>query len=139
MEKLMYKEIYEKLKSYGQEHLLKFWNELPEKQKKILINQLNSIDWKNVDKLIKSHVLRTPDHNIPVDLAPAPFFPIVPKDKEQETLYNNAIKKGKELLSSGKVAAFTVAGGQGTRLGFDAITTFLSASVFISEALNHAR
>lgn len=32
---------------------------------------------------------------------------------------NRAAQRGRELLSAGKVAAFTVAGGQGTRLGYD--------------------
>jgi UDP-N-acetylglucosamine/UDP-N-acetylgalactosamine diphosphorylase len=34
-------------------------------------------------------------------------------------LFDRATSLGQELLRSGKVAAFTVAGGQGTRLGFD--------------------
>ncbi len=34
-------------------------------------------------------------------------------------LYADADNRGRELLSAGKVAAFLVAGGQGTRLGYD--------------------
>ena len=115
----MYKEIHEKLKLYNQQHLLRFWDELSEDQRNILVSQLNGIDWTNIESLIKSHVLRSPDSTIPDDLTPPAFFPIAPEDKTQEELYAEAIKKGKELLFNGRVAAFTVAGGQGTRLGFD--------------------
>src|SRR5439155_11433697 len=37
----------------------------------------------------------------------------------QEKLYADATARGYELVRGGKVAAFLVAGGQGTRLGYD--------------------
>ena len=48
-----------------------------------------------------------------------PYLPSTPATIEQEELYAQAYQHGEELISSGKIAAFTVAGGQGTRLGYD--------------------
>ncbi len=115
----MFDELYGKLKQYGQEHLIDFWNELTDEQKDNLLIQLKEIDWKELDSLIKSYVLKGTDSNIPDDLTPAPYFPLIPEDDDQSEYYIKAIETGKQLLGNGEVAAFTVAGGQGTRLGFD--------------------
>jgi len=56
---------------------------------------------------------------IPSDFTPAPSYNPVPADLQQERRYAQAKELGKELISAGKVAALVVAGGQGTRLGFD--------------------
>ena len=42
-----------------------------------------------------------------------------PENSEQEDLYRQAFEHGEALVRAGKVASFTVAGGQGTRLGYD--------------------
>ncbi|HBM15682.1 MAG TPA: 2-alkenal reductase [Lentisphaeria bacterium] len=115
----MINEISEKLAGFGQEHLLKFWEELSSKEQGILVSQLNDIDWKDLDKLIKEYILKKPDIKIPSDLSPAPFYPLIPKNKEHQELYEQAVIRGKELIAESKIAAFTVAGGQGTRLGFN--------------------
>ena len=112
--------IYDKLKKHKQEQVLKFIDELNPDQSYELLHQLEQLDFDELDKLIAEYVLKTPEIKIPADLKPAPFFPLIPKDTEQEKLYTQAAAKGKELLKAGKVAALTVAGGQGTRLGFDA-------------------
>lgn len=115
----MFKELLDKLSMFGQEHLLKFWNELNQEERSILTAQINEINWNEIDGLIKEYVLKKPVIKIPGDLAPAPFFTLEPKTKKQKELYKEAIGKAKSLLSASKIAAFTVAGGQGTRLGFD--------------------
>lgn len=116
---IMVKELYDRLSKFGQEHLLKFWSELNQEEQGVLSTQINEINWKEIDGLIKEYVLKKPVIRIPDDLAPAPFFTLEPKTKEQKELYTEAIEKAKSLLSASKVAAFTVAGGQGTRLGFN--------------------
>ena len=47
-----------------------------------------------------------------------PVYPRV-ADAGREALYESACRRGHELLAAGKVGAFVVAGGQGTRLGHD--------------------
>jgi UDP-N-acetylglucosamine/UDP-N-acetylgalactosamine diphosphorylase len=51
------------------------------------------------------------------DLAPAPFQPL-PEEGGDPGAWSRARAAGEEALGAGRVAAFTVAGGQGTRLGY---------------------
>ena len=112
-------ELNERLINAGQEHLLTFWNELTDAEKNAFSAQLEEIDFDELKKLIADYVLVKPKTAIPDDLGPAPYFPLVPKNQEQEELYKKAAARGEELLRAGKVSCLTVAGGQGTRLGFD--------------------
>ncbi len=109
----------EMLKKYGQEQVLQFWDELDETGKKQLSAQLDAIDLEHLTELAQEYVMQKPETSIPNDLSPAPFFPLHPRNKEQEELYKKAEKNGRDLIANGKVAALTVAGGQGSRLGFD--------------------
>lgn len=115
----MYQELFSKLKEFNQEHLLSFWNEIDDSGKKQLAGQLNDINWNQLADLIKTCVLNKPEVEVPDDLVPAPYFPLNPPDELYKKLYSKAVAKGVELIASGKVSALTVAGGQGTRLGFD--------------------
>ena len=112
-------ELKERLAAAGQEHLLTWWNELNETEQAAFAAQLEEIDFTELKKLIGEYVLVNPKTAIPDDLGPAPFFPLIPKDDAQEELYEKAKAHGEELLRAGKVSCLTVAGGQGTRLGFD--------------------
>lgn len=107
------------IKSAGQEHLLKYWNELSEEKQKSFAEQLSAVDFSVLPGLIKDYVINRPVTSIPEDLHPAEFFPAVPGNAEQEALYSKAIARGVELLRAGRVCCLTVAGGQGTRLGFN--------------------
>lgn len=115
----MYQELHDKLSKYGQQHLLQFWKELDSSRQENLAGQLNAIDWENLTAQIKTYVLKQPDAAIPHDLSPAPYFPLHPGESDLIELYKKAAAKGHELLHAGKVAALTVAGGQGSRLGYD--------------------
>lgn len=114
----MKNQLLQKLTPYHQEHLLTFWDELSTDEQTKLANQINEMDLENIDSLIPQYVLEKPEQNIPADLMPPPYFPVVPTP-ENEELYQKATALGKKLLSEGKVAFLTVAGGQGTRLGYD--------------------
>lgn len=111
-------ELKTKLSRYGQEHLLRFWPELNAASQRQLQSQLEEIDWEGLQTLIADYVLKTPAVNISGDIQPPRYYPLQPND-EQKKIYVQAQAKGVELLRNGKVAALTVAGGQGTRLGFD--------------------
>ena len=108
------------LKTYGQDHLLRFWHELNAESRQKLLTQLQEIDWANMDKLIKEYILGA--KKLETDLSkavPAPYYPLIPTVADRD-FYERARMHGEGLLRAGKVAGFTVAGGQGTRLGFDA-------------------
>jgi UDP-N-acetylglucosamine/UDP-N-acetylgalactosamine diphosphorylase len=65
-------------------------------------------------------VHNAPDYAPKGDIAPFPVYPLTPDSDDRRALYLQAAEHGERLLAAGKVAAFTVAGGQGSRLGFDA-------------------
>jgi len=106
------------LKARGQEHLLRWWADLGKSDRERLIADIESIPWTVVDGLMDTHVRSAPARAAAADLAPAPVYPQPPVPGD-EAFYAEAVETGHELLRAGKVAAFTVAGGQGTRLGYD--------------------
>ena len=112
-------EMRHKLRKYGQEHLLTFWDELDTPKSDALLEQLGAIDFEQLQGLIEQFVNDTPPEFTGADIAPPPVLPHKPADTEQAELYGRAKDRGNELLARGKVAACVVAGGQGTRLGFD--------------------
>lgn len=103
----------------GQGHLLRFLPELDAADGERLAAQLTAIDWTEIIRLIREHVLAKPTVAIAANLRPAGYFPLVPMDDAQRDLYRRAEARGVELIREGRVAALTVAGGQGTRLGYD--------------------
>jgi UDP-N-acetylglucosamine/UDP-N-acetylgalactosamine diphosphorylase len=100
---------------YSQEHVFQYWNELNDAEKKILLDQLSGIDFYLVNKL---HESRNRLANESSEFEPADYISL-PKTMEQNEDIEKALRKGNEYISSGKVAVLLVAGGQGTRLGFD--------------------
>ena len=105
-------DIKSKLKKYHQEHLLIKYNELSDEDKEKLLNQIDEIDFDLMKRLYKQA-----QH--PVDLGQVTIEPIEHVDKSKLTTNerNNYEKKGIEAIKYGKLAAVTMAGGQGTRLG----------------------
>ena len=111
--------IMETLRKYGQDFVASKLESLSGEARAKLEKQLSEIDFAELSELIRDYVLQKPVTEIPADLAPAPFFPFPAKDEAQEAYYEKARKEGERLLAEGKVAFLVVAGGQGTRLGFD--------------------
>ena len=107
------------LAAHGQTRLADAWDKMSDAARAKLEKQLAEIDFDDLDRLIREYVLKKPETVIPADLAPAPFFRLNPENEQQKEYYRKAEAKGRELFSSGQVAMLVVAGGQGTRLGFD--------------------
>lgn len=106
------------LKARGQGHVLRWWDELLPAERERLLIDIESIPWDVLDAVVPTHVLTAPNVSAHADLQPARVYPAHPKP-EQNIEYTEARKRGIELIQQGKVTAFTVAGGQGTRLGID--------------------
>lgn len=104
-------EIKWKLKKHNQEHLLNGYDKQPENKQKELLTQLQKIDFELIDNLYR-HTTKG------VDLSNDKIEPIEYLDKYK---LNEKFKEyeliGKKAISEGKLAAVTMAGGQGTRLG----------------------
>jgi UDP-N-acetylglucosamine/UDP-N-acetylgalactosamine diphosphorylase len=110
-----YMPIIEKVYKAKQERVFKYWNKLSKKEKKELIDSLSDI---NFEELKSNFELIKKKEESNKKLEPAKITPI-PKTKEQNKKRTKALKVGRKYLANGKVAAFLVAGGQGTRLGYD--------------------
>ena len=109
----------ETLDAIGQGHVLKFYDELDEAARDRLLTEIEGVDWPEVDALIQTHVKQKPQFKLPESIEPVPWYPYHVND-EVRAKYIEARRVGDQLIKDGKVAAFTVAGGQGSRLGWDA-------------------
>jgi len=107
------------LDEHGQSHLLQFYDELSEAQRETLTRRLSEIDFGLLDELTRKHVLTKPQAGIGGDIQPPEIVPATPEDETQEAEHREARGRGERLIAEGKVAMFVVAGGQGTRLGFE--------------------
>ena len=101
------------LKKYGQEHLLNHYDKLDDAHKKKLLEQINEIDFELVNSLYEStkkEIKNDKDEITPIDYLDK--FKLGDKYRYYEDI-------GKKAIKEGKLAAVTMAGGQGTRLGHD--------------------
>ncbi|MGE4286723.1 MAG: UTP--glucose-1-phosphate uridylyltransferase [Phycisphaerae bacterium] len=112
-----YDDICSKLESIGQKHLVAFWDELNEAQKENLLGQLEALEYECIEGWVRDYVRNDNPLEIPTEFSPAPYFP-APATDNLKGKYAEARAFGEKLISRGKVGAFVVAGGQGTRLGF---------------------
>jgi len=108
----------DKLKSIGQEHVLRFYDKLDNAVQQKLDGQLAAQDLDYIQQLADTQVKVKASLELPLEIKPVSAFPHKP-DTSRRGLYADAERRGRELLRDGKVAAFLVAGGQGTRLGYD--------------------
>lgn len=103
----------------GQGQLLTFYEQLSDAQKRHLLNQIECLDFSQIPAWVANHVKNAQPAAVPEQFEPAPAYPPSPTGPTLKEKYEAARKLGAELISAGKVSAFVVAGGQGTRLGFD--------------------
>ncbi len=113
-----YLEHRRRLEAAGQGHLLRFWNDLSEDARALLLDDLDQVDLERCRPLIETLIRQKPTHETPDAIEPVNALPATP-DEEREATYADARKRGAQAIRSGRVAAFMVAGGQGTRLGYD--------------------
>lgn len=111
------------LASFGQDHVLRFWDELDPEGRNRLIGQLQRLDLPRLALLIDRLVLNaSKDEALAID--PRQVEPVdvrrVPQTDSERVIRRRAADRGEAALAAGEVAAVLVAGGQGTRLGFDA-------------------
>ena len=111
--------IKKNLHRHHQSHLLAFWDRLSGSQRDELLAQIQRLDFVSIERWIRDIIQNEDPHPIRTDFSPPSFYNPYPEGPEQHRKYTRAIELGQELISAGKVAAFVVAGGQGTRLGFD--------------------
>jgi UDP-N-acetylglucosamine/UDP-N-acetylgalactosamine diphosphorylase len=108
-----------KLQPVDQAHVLNFWDKLSQPERDALTNQVESIDWAAMPRLIEQYVRNKPSFTLPPEVQPAPYYPVDPTAPFRPWNRAAAMSTGEAMLRAGQVAAFVVAGGQGSRLGYE--------------------
>jgi len=106
--------------SAGQGQVFAYWETLDAAQQDALLVQAAEIDLAEVARLYETLVVGSHDEGEQdwSKLEPAPFI-AHPAQGGPDAQWAEARAAGEEALKAGRVAAFTVAGGQGTRLGYN--------------------
>lgn len=102
-----------RLRRAGQQHVLQWWDELPDGDRGGLLQQVGRIDLDQIERLVAQHVqgdVAAPAYD---DVEPAPVLRCGTTEGGEQ-----AVRVGRQTLQEGRVAVLLVAGGQGTRLGF---------------------
>ena len=112
-------DLIETFKLAGQGHVFAFWELLNTAQRATLLAQAEEVDLAETKRLYQSLVASKAAANVSLDgLLPAPFEKLPDKGGDAAR-WVQARAVGEAALRAGRVGVFTVAGGQGTRLGYD--------------------
>lgn len=105
-----YNETLEILKKHGQEQLLRYYDELSDESKESLLTQIGHIDWSLLSLLDRKEM----------KVEKGELSPLGALEIDEINARRDEFEKiGIEALKAEKVGAVLLAGGQGTRLGFD--------------------
>ena len=107
-------DITDNLIAAGQEDLAKHLESLSGEARTLLERDIASQNWEELKALHAEKSAANLADNVSADLKPMPF-----KIAVDDLRYDFWKETGEILLGKGQVAAFLVAGGQGSRLGFD--------------------
>src|SRR5260370_24426507 len=104
-------ELRQRLRECCQEQVLAAWDRLKDNERRELVAQLQALDLAQLRQLYdkREHAVHVPSSD---RIAPVPVIGI-------DADVSEARRLGAESLRRGEVAVLLVAGGQGTRLGFD--------------------
>ncbi len=110
-------ELQARLAPWGQEHLLKFWSELSPAQQNELAAEIDAIDFALIKKLAHGDQHVDGAAALLKRAQPPAAFRL---DASQNSITpEQARSAGEAALRSGKIGVLLVAGGQGSRLGFE--------------------
>ena len=101
------------LKKYNQEHLLYFYNDLSQEKQTKLVEQILNINFEKILTLYKNSLKQEDISNI--DISPIPHIEKTKLSSEEVDYYS---KIGEAIIKNNELAIVTMAGGQGTRLGY---------------------
>ena len=106
--------------TFGQAHVFQGFDQLSATDQERLLTQASTVNLPKLHQLITTLVKSrsTPFNKDQLTLQTTPYI-ARPENGGSQTAWDAARRRGEAALRAGKVAAVTVAGGQGTRLGVD--------------------
>ncbi len=107
-----YQEALTKIQQFGQEHLLRYYDEISEAEQKALVDSILNVDFVQMQKLYE--MAKRGEVSGEGVLTP---IPVTEKANVSEAVRASWESFGMKILAGGYFAAVTMAGGQGTRLG----------------------
>lgn len=113
-------DVLKRLARHNQEHLLRWWGALSPAAREGLLAEVEGLPLEALDELVAELV--GPDRAAE-RIDPARVKPVevrrLPRTDADRAAWRQAAAVGEEVLAAGEAAVVLVAGGQGTRLGFD--------------------
>jgi len=125
-----YEKAFKLAKSHGQEHIFKFWEDITSEEQKGLLNELKHVDFMLIEKFFE----QTKTSETPRDYSNIEPAPVIHAKDDGEAAHQ-AEQKGIEAISKGEVALFLLAGGLGSRLGFDGPKGYYKATPVMKKDL----
>ena len=111
--------LVDRLNQHGQSHLLRWWGELNEEERARLASEVGSIDFEQLDRLI-AELVRHDAATVPPEDRVQPIEVIrLPQTDGERVVRRRAGGMGADALAAGEVGVILVAGGSGTRLGYE--------------------
>jgi len=110
-------ELRERFQGAEQGHVFAFWDELDADGRQRLLSAAARIDLDDVAHFAR--LMDAPTENSASSFAPPVLFPADVRGSAFEQRARDARQRGEEDFAAGRVGYLLVAGGQGSRLGFD--------------------
>ena len=135
MTELAHDEVRARAEAHGQGDIFRYYaNGLAPPQRQRLVSQVAQIDFDLLDRLIAEHVTGPKRERTFGHLEPAEPIPL-PSSEEERAVRRRMAEAGEAALRAGRVGAVVVAGGKGTRLGWDGPKGTFPASPIAGKSL----
>ena len=106
----------DRLALHDQDHVLRFWNDLSPEQQEALLQDIAEIDFHLMTRLVEELIIDPPP---PETFERIDSVETLPPTGHNDSAAREAWDAGEAALREGRVGLVVVAGGQGTRLGYD--------------------
>lgn len=115
-----FKQIREHLEQYGQEHLIKYWDELNEEQRRHLKADIDELNFGEVNEFFQRATVSLEEGTEKLDdrLNPIPETHVLSITRTPKDVLRQYDELGLQQIAASHVGVLLMAGGQGTRLGF---------------------
>jgi UDP-N-acetylglucosamine/UDP-N-acetylgalactosamine diphosphorylase len=111
--------LVDRLTRHGQGHLLTWWGELDENERARLVAEIEGIDFEQLDRLVATLVKQEAAATPAAERIGPVKVVRLPQTDGERIARRHVVDIGAAALAAGEVAVVLVAGGSGTRLGFD--------------------